>query len=781
MALGGEIRGVQGANEISSTKRYVDTRPWWVKFQDSMGNTDTFLMYSCIPIICSFFFPAFLELGILLSISFILIGQSIHKKTALPFKMPKSSGLTDPNELNPVNDKPTDADGIGYFGIERTSKKELWFTNSDLRTHILMMGSTGSGKTEALLSLAFNSLSWGSGFVYVDGKGTAELYTKIYAMCRQVGREDDVLVINYMKGNRDLFGPQETKLSNTMNPFTSGSAGSLTELVVSLMEDGGSDGMWKGRAMALIAAIMQALVFLRDNKEILLDVEVIRDYLILDKIVTLSKKKNIPPHIMKGIKSYLTSIPGYVEGSTKQSDTTLEQHGYLQMQFTKVLSTLADAYAHIFKTNLGEVNFWDVVVNRRILVVLLPALEFSEPELANLGKIIIACLRAMMATGLGSMLEGTIQEVVEVNPTKGNTPFITILDEYGYYAVKGSAVMPAQARGLGFCMCFAGQDYPSFKKASPEEAAAIAANCNIKICLKLEDPQETYELFKAAAGQSNVTVQSGYDVNDNTLFGGKGYKSTKNVNIDTRDRIDLRDLQTQRPGEAHIFFAGHIVRATFFYANPPKAQMVRVNYFMKVQPPEKQELLDMQSGILEIINKLSDLKTVKEINMAIEQTSNLKDFEKIRNWLDYDKNAPLHERAIQVLAEYEFLNKKVEDKIIASKEDPIELKDVDVFSNTEETPHLINKKDIIEQMSKIESFRQENTSEIEERNHNLLNDMKSITRYGINDAPEDLDFEVLAGLIDELDDRLGGSGNYDDDDEDFDDFDFDDEDEDDDN
>lgn len=585
-------------------------------------------------------------------------------------------------------------------------------------------------------------------------------------MARSMGREDDVLVINYMKGNKDFFGPQETKLSNTMNPFTSGSAGSLTELIVSLMDDGGSGGgsdMWKGRAMALIAAIMQALTYLRDQNEILLDVEVIRDYLVLDKIVALGKRRDLPTHVLKALKGYLLSIPGYVEGAQKIDQQATEQHGYLQMQFTKVLSTLADAYAHIFKTNFGEVNFWDVVVNRRILVVLLPSLEFSEPELANLGKIIIACLRAMMATGLGNSLEGSIQEVVEVNPTKGNTPFITILDEYGYYAVKGSAVMAAQARGLGFCMCFAGQDYPSFKKASAEEAAAISANCNIKICLKLEDPQETFDLFKAAAGQSYVTVKSGYDQEEGgALNAGGKYRTMKNVNIDMKDRIDLRDLQSQMAGESHIFFGGQIVRAKFFYADPPKVGEIRVNYFLKVETPEKQDLLDMQTGVKELVEKLTDSTFQNDIELANNQSVELA---QLRTWFDQDKNSSLEERAISVLVEFNTSNKMQTFALTAMLDSPPSenSEEIDVFAKNsdedeggmpDEYSSFLDEEVVRKQIVDIEQFGGDDKTIAEQKSYDLVKDMKVATNYGVNDAPEDLNFDGLVAIISDIEEIL---------------------------
>lgn len=49
-----------------------------------------------------------------------------------------------------------------------------------MRTHALIFGSTGSGKTECLVSIAFNALVQASGFIYVDGKGDNSLYAKVF-------------------------------------------------------------------------------------------------------------------------------------------------------------------------------------------------------------------------------------------------------------------------------------------------------------------------------------------------------------------------------------------------------------------------------------------------------------------------------------------------------------------------------------------------------------------------------------------------------------------------
>lgn len=62
-----------------------------------------------------------------------------------------------------------------------------------------------------------------------------------------------------------------------------------------------------------------ALVYMRDKKEILLDVDQIREYLILDNIIKLYKtRKDFPPHIKAALRGYLVSLPGFQESAPKQ-------------------------------------------------------------------------------------------------------------------------------------------------------------------------------------------------------------------------------------------------------------------------------------------------------------------------------------------------------------------------------------------------------------------------------------------------------------------------------
>lgn len=608
------VRGLEQQHEQDSQKLIRDTRTIGQRVYDFFNNpTHVAFLLAFLGAAC-FTIPAIADLLLIAATICFFVGY--FRRSKLPFRMPMRSHAMDYNDPLPGSRTPRKARGIYFFGNDIKTNDELWFNNDDMRTHVLIFGSTGSGKTEALISIAFNALIQGSGFIYVDGKGDNLLFTKIFSMCRRMGREDDILLINFMTGARDIIGPQEKRLSNTMNPFAHGSSSMLTQLVVSLMDSGSAGGsdadMWKGRAIVFVEALMKVLVYMRDQGQLLLDANVIRNYFILPRLETIVLDRSFirddqepvslaeaPDNVLEPLKNYVINLPGYdMNRKGKQVSQVLEQHGFITMQLTRVFGSLADTYGHIIRTNLPEVDMKDVVLNRRILVVLLPALEKSPDELAALGKVIVASLKAMMAAGLGEDVEGSYRDVILRKPTNALTPFLCILDEYGYYSVKGFAVVPAQARSLGFSAIFAGQDLPAFQKSSKEEAASIGANTNIKICMKLEDPLETWDFFNKTAGESYVTKVDSFQTRPDTMT--NSYADARSASTEKRARIDLLDLKEQREGEAHIFFKSRIVRARMFYADPKPVDQLRLNHFLKVEPITTRKLIELEQGIQKV-------------------------------------------------------------------------------------------------------------------------------------------------------------------------------------
>lgn len=530
---------------------------------------------------------------------------------SLPFKFPQYANRKDPNNNPPGTGKAGKSEGILYLGnvTERSSSgvemkvneeqfgRELWLTNVDARTHILYLGTTGSGKTEGLKGLVTNSLTWGSGFVYIDGKADTDLWASLYALCRRFGRDDDLLVLNYMTGNSDAGST-----SNSFNPFSTGSSSYLANMITNFMPDaGGDNAMWKERAVALMFSLMPALVYRRDHQGLLLDIGVVRDHIQLQPIIRMARDPSMPERVTHALQGYLNTLPGYVdaafddEGNERPPSpdqpmydlqVARQQHGYLSMQFTRPLQMMADEYHYIFKAQLADVDMLDVVLNRRMLVVLVPALEKSGDEAANLGKIVAASLKGMMGATLGNTVEGSWEMAIGSKQTRSSNSFMTVFDEVGYYTAQGMAVMAAQARSLGFSLVFAAQDIPSMEKRVKQEAKSITANCNIKIIGKIEDPTDTADFINKHGATAWVAVSGGMSAPTNTVssmfMDMPLYDDRKTASIQKHARLDYDHVRDQNEGEAHIFFGLRLYRARMFYSDPQKVKALRVHHFLPV-------------------------------------------------------------------------------------------------------------------------------------------------------------------------------------------------------
>lgn len=540
-----------------------------------------------------------------------LRGQG-HK---LPGKLPMSASLDkikDKNNNGPGRNER--AEGIMFVGNVKDTNEEIWFTSSDIKTHILYLGTTGAGKTVGLTSLVTNAMTWGSGYVYVDGKADTGLWSSLSALARRFGRDDDLLVLNYMTANSDDGG-----ISNTLNPFAGGSASYLVNLLVSLMPDaGGDNAMWKERAVSLIGSIMPALTWKRENQEVPLNINSIREYLNLPKIIQLSRDPDLPRKISHGIKGYLDTLPGYSDeyfdddgnekpvppdGPMVDTATIYQQHGYLSMQFTRSLQSLADDYGYVFETENADIDMTDVVLNRRIMVVLIPALEKSSDEAANLGKIVAANIKGMMGSTLGADVEGDAAATIENKPSESRTPFMTVFDEVGYYASQGMAVMAAQARSLGFCLVYAAQDLPAMEKRVKEEARSITANCNLKIFGKLEDPTQTKEFFEKTVGDVLVAEVSGFETQTGSLT--NSYRGKQDASMQSRSRASYDGLRGFKEGQAVVTFGEMLEEIQFFYANPGNAKSMRVQRMLEPPKVDAKRLRQKHT----IINFLDNYRT----------------------------------------------------------------------------------------------------------------------------------------------------------------------------
>lgn len=512
----------------------------------------------------------------------------------------------------------------------------------------VMEGHVTTHNTELLLGVVSQTLMWSSGFLFIDGKGTTEFYARAWTLCKRFGREDDLRVLNFTDPGGDPDAPAggPSTQSNTLNPFSKGSPDQLMNIVVSLMGDAGSgNDMWKSRAISLVTAQMMALCELRDSGEILLNVQTVRDFLALGKGVDKAKLRGKKPtkveeipkeawdemrtraglielylRAMKGelsqttllaLRGFFDTLPGFslekAMAGDPQETKCNEQYGFLSMQLTKPLGSLADGYGHIFRTPLGEIDMDDVVLNRRILVVLLPALQKAPEEMQNCGKIVVTLAKIMMGNAAGFELQGTRQEIVEAKQTRAPSPYIVVLDEAGYYMVPGIDVMMAQARSLGFMIIVAGQDMAAMQKTSPQIAETAAANASILAVGKTVDGDKTISFVQRLIGKSTVSVASGFQSQPGIL--GNRWVDRMDATFQEVDKVRIDELQSLGEGQFYFLFNGKLVRAATFFIGDEFGENFSVNKFLKVRgPTDKVPGLD-QSVDNSFVQGLIDITT----------------------------------------------------------------------------------------------------------------------------------------------------------------------------
>jgi len=567
------LRGVSTDRELKPDQLYRDLRTPMEVVGEFLSDNPAFVQMVCVVLMVPILFSR--TFFILVSTP-LIIWLTIYprsKSQTLPLLLPREAGIEDEHDPKPGRHGNFKARGQIFLGNTRFLKRpfEAWLSFSHMLQHVLLVGSTGAGKTETLVSMAANYIATGSGITYADAKAAPKLGWQIFTLARYFGREDDFRALNYIKGNTSKKPDRAERRSNNVNLFAFGSAESIIQLIVSIMPPGGSENkLFSERAIGLISAVMPALVDLRDAHGLLITPSVIRKALELPQVEKLRKDPRISPESREAIRSYLASLPGYQEDAKdsrgnpkKQPEEVGRQFGFAQAYFTRSLSSLSDTYADIYMVGRGEINFLDMVLRRRICVVMIPALEKAPEEQKNLAKIVLAAQKNAVSTGLPPDIEGRKADRLDALPTTAQTPYVLINDEFAFMMTPGYGTLLAQARGLSVAVVIAGQDYAGMKREDADEAEQIAENTKTKIVMASEGLGATAELIKQVAGEATVASVASFAADEQALT--QTYRDNQNVNLERRSRIDTMDTRSQVEGEGIVFWRDKIVPIAMFY------------------------------------------------------------------------------------------------------------------------------------------------------------------------------------------------------------------------
>lgn len=695
--MAGRLTNVEARHEIKVGQQIIDPRTMSEIFAEWLGSYLNLIAIS-VPVIVA---TAIMPMISVVTFPFLLfcVVANMTLRSVLPVRYPK--GFKD--------DKGKPGTGILYVGaVDSKSEfeefKEIYLSDDDLRKHMLILGSTGSGKSEALKALFYNALNWSSGFFIADGKADNKLPTDVQTMCRSMGRDQDLLILNFLLAGQT---PEQVRRSrrrrtNKLNPFPGADADTIIQMGANLLPKVEGDAKnWQEKALNLWRSVVQALAYKRDRGGFDLSVSVFIDYMSLNKVEELYLEGYAESlardgewsYGFAGIKNYLESgCPAYQvskllkkagygteepsgpektfkpRGSGKefeQDTMAYEQHSYRTNQLMPVLNLLDKTYGFIFRDKYPEIEMNDVTLRNRILVMLIPSLEKSAAEAENLGKLAIACLRVMMSKNLGAEVEGDHEELLGSKATNSPYPYLVALDELAYYFSDGIAVMFAQARSLGTSMVAAAQDLEKLTEgARAAEAGAMIANTTTKFFMRIDDTGKTAEMIQKVVGKATVALKQDF------RFNGFGYSRRSTVDLKEVDRVPTERLQGFGPGEGVINAMGRTHFMKWFYMGGDiekhRLKEYRINRFLQVAPPTKEDVIANSMAINEFNDPyqkgrdlLATLRQQRILNMEVPY---LRDLEALGQYAaTLSEHLPADQRAILLYMKLRDLMRARED------------------------------------------------------------------------------------------------------------------------
>lgn len=529
---------------------------------------------------------------------------SKEKQKPLPFDTPIQEGGLDLVRKDIKTKKRLAPSGVVFLGTTEDGQ-QVWLSRERHAQHFSFFGTTGSGKTSAILGMIANALAQGSGVFVIDGKADSKFYRQIMAMARIFARESDVRYLNFLNVDPAIA---ESFNTNTMNMFSLAPADDIYNLLVSIKSSMGENNQtFSDRGDTIAMSVVQMLCWMRDYRGMQVSVADFREYISYDNVVRLSLgclsnskeveggdvfqsnarsllaylKSFVP---LKDIVSYarymlnidvqrLKNIDDEVRKTVPEQvqmdryGESIKQHGFAIMAFDRPLKTLMDAYGRIFSSRWGDVTIDDVVKNRRIVIAMLPTLAKATPEILSISKVMVSNIRNMASKGLGSRTFGNMKILTDELLVKTNSNFVLTFDEVGQYLQDGMDQLNMQVRSLSISIVIGAQDMVGFKRHSEATAMAMLGSTVYKMFMKIEDPDGTGKYATAMADKADAPMLNSFTT-ENGVLRAKKSKDGDNISFTTRDRVTFTALQAQETGQGTMVAEGKVVRMRVFYAEP---------------------------------------------------------------------------------------------------------------------------------------------------------------------------------------------------------------------
>lgn len=404
------------------------------------------------------------------------------------------------------------------------------------RSPRLLLGSTGSGITETMLSMLLPAMAQGQGLAVVEGRGDSNTVHHLMNFARWVGRDEEVQVLNFMTGGRDEV-PEEFL---RYNPFERDDLTALQAWLYPSVFEALPELHDRSAANAVLDGLFEVLLRGRDAGLWPLDSARVVRALRWDALQAL--RQGEPLTTVAGLQHRL-SVTLQALGDTldtqAQAFAVYEAALAQALAYAEHLPTLSARMSGSLWTG-AELDWRESIVQRRIVVVVLPAIEKSSEALHAFAQHLVR----QMAHALREVHATT-------EPAVGPATWAFL--DGGYFLNDALVALACDSMGLDVSLNITAMDYGHLKHRSKVHAQALMEHMGVKVFMKAHDP-EVVEHMLPYMDHREPTAQ---------LLRGLH-----------------QDLLNQEPGEAHVGWGNTLqrVQMAYHYLAVPREPMTPLRW-----------------------------------------------------------------------------------------------------------------------------------------------------------------------------------------------------------
>lgn len=403
----------------------------------------------------------------------------------------KQEDLNKIEEYAKVAEKEKALDGDMPFGINAETKQEVKLTVKEFNTHALYAGTTGGGKTRAILSNVEYCAEKGIPLILLDGKGSPDLPEKMFYLAKKYNRKFKVFTLK----PEDLEG----ELAGCLAAYHPFSTGTFTE--------------WKNRIMSLFAAAEG-----RGQEHYVLG-----ETTALNTILALLYQSNFNIDL-KILLETTQDLPGLKELAATIGDSILCKNAESISEeslgdIKKVLELFViSSYGHLFDTSKHEnvIKIQDSVMNDEIVLFMFDSATYKE-DTKKIAKMVISDINSAFST------------IKKRNNGLEKTCFC-IFDEFASYASSNLSDTLTLQRSNGMHAIVGTQSLTTVAEAGADTARVaeeLIACCSTYLILQLQHDKDIERISKIIGTKTGYEVTRQLDISEGV--GATGMGSSKEI------------------------------------------------------------------------------------------------------------------------------------------------------------------------------------------------------------------------------------------------------------